>query len=278
MDNQTSEQKPHPSEFVEFVTLGTPSFGAGTCRLDTSKSSTESNRKDGLPTLNEDFVVGGQVPLDAKAGTEAEHKMSFMQGVRLYPKAIAWSMLISATIVMEGYDTTLIGNFFAFPVFRKSYGHLNENHGYQISPAWQTGLPNGACVGEIIGLLLNGFLTDRFGYQKTVIGALIWLCVFVSLAFFGFNIEMLMASAILCGLSWGIFQTLTTTYASEVVPVALRAYLTSNVNMCWLIGQLISAGIIRGLVQLNSQWSYRIPFGLTMGVRLAYIMWCGLFS
>ena len=35
----------------------------------------------------------------------------------------------------------------------------------------------------------------------------------------------------------GVFQTLSTTYAAEVMPVALRAYLTSNVNMCWLIGQ-----------------------------------------
>lgn len=46
------------------------------------------------------------------------------------------------------------------------------------------------------------------------------------------------------------------------MPVALRAYLTSNVNNCWLIGQLISAGVIKGLVQDESQWSYRVPLGL----------------
>jgi MFS transporter, SP family, general alpha glucoside:H+ symporter len=60
----------------------------------------------------------------------------------------------------------------------------------------------------------------------------------------------------------GIFQTLSTTYAAEVMPVALRAYLTSSVNMCWLIGQITGVGVIRGLVHNNSEWSYRIPFGL----------------
>ena len=46
------------------------------------------------------------------------------------------------------------------------------------------------------------------------------------------------------------------------MPVALRAYLTSNVNMCWLMGQIIGVGVIRGLIHNSSEWSYRIPFGL----------------
>lgn len=51
----------------------------------------------------------------AKTATEKENSMSLAQGVRLYPKAIAWSMLISTCIVMEGYDVCLINNFCALP-------------------------------------------------------------------------------------------------------------------------------------------------------------------
>lgn len=47
----------------------------------------------------------------AKIATEKEHKMTLLQGIRLYPKAIFWSMLISTCIVMEGYDICLINNF-----------------------------------------------------------------------------------------------------------------------------------------------------------------------
>lgn len=52
-----------------------------------------------------------QVIQNARTATEKEHKMTLLQGIKLYPKAIAWSMLISTCIVMEGYDVCLINNF-----------------------------------------------------------------------------------------------------------------------------------------------------------------------
>lgn len=52
-----------------------------------------------------------QIIDDAKRATEKEHKMSLWQGIKLYPKAIGWSILISTCIVMEGYDVCLINNF-----------------------------------------------------------------------------------------------------------------------------------------------------------------------
>lgn len=51
---------------------------------------------------------------DAKAAAEKERSMTLWQGVKLYPKAIAWSMLISTCIVMEGYDISLVTNFCEF--------------------------------------------------------------------------------------------------------------------------------------------------------------------
>lgn len=47
----------------------------------------------------------------AKTATEKEHKMTLLQGIRLYPKAVAWSLLISTCICMEGYDVCLLSNF-----------------------------------------------------------------------------------------------------------------------------------------------------------------------
>lgn len=37
--------------------------------------------------------------------------MPLRTAIKLYPKAIAWSLLISSTIIMEGYDVALLGNF-----------------------------------------------------------------------------------------------------------------------------------------------------------------------
>jgi SP family general alpha glucoside:H+ symporter-like MFS transporter len=48
---------------------------------------------------------------NASSATDKEHNMTLKEGLRLYPKAIAWSALISTLCAMEGYDVSLIGNF-----------------------------------------------------------------------------------------------------------------------------------------------------------------------
>lgn len=45
-----------------------------------------------------------QLKEDAQAATSKEKAMTLREGLRLYPKAIGWSMLISSCIIMEGYD------------------------------------------------------------------------------------------------------------------------------------------------------------------------------
>ena len=47
----------------------------------------------------------------AKAATEKEHRMSLWVGIRTYPKAIGWSMLISLCITMEAFDLCLLNTF-----------------------------------------------------------------------------------------------------------------------------------------------------------------------
>lgn len=52
------------------------------------------------------------------------------------------------------------------------------------------------------------------------------------------------------------------TYASDVCPTQLRAYLTTYVNLCWVIGQIIASGVLKGLVEREDDWAFRIPFAL----------------
>jgi SP family general alpha glucoside:H+ symporter-like MFS transporter len=88
------------------------------------------------------------------------------------------------------------------------------------------------------------------------------ITIFTAIFFTAPNIQTLLAAEILAGVPWGIFQTLTITYASEVCPVVLRGYLTSYINFCWGLGQLIGIGVIKAMLNRNDQWSYRIPYGL----------------
>ncbi len=163
---------------------------------------------------------------------------------------------------MEGYDTSLLGNFYALPQFNQKFGRELSDGSYQLTAPWQSGLQNGAQIGEILGLMVAGVIADRIGYKKTMLGALVMVIGCIFLFFFAQNIGMLFAAEILAGIPWGAFQTLTTTYAADVTPIALRPLLTSFVNICWVTGQLISIGILRGLLTRSDQWAWRIPYAI----------------
>jgi SP family general alpha glucoside:H+ symporter-like MFS transporter len=195
---------------------------------------------------------------NARNATDKEHRMSLLQGVRLYPKAVAWSMLISTCICMEGYDVCLLSNFYGFPQFNKKYGQLLSDGQYQVPADWQAGLSNGATVGEIIGLFINGYVSERFGYRYTVMTCLALIIAFTAIFFTAQSVIALQVGEILCGIPWGVFQTLTITYASEVCPVALRGYLTTYVNFCWGLGQVVGIGVIKSMLPRDDQWSYRV--------------------
>ncbi|WRT65342.1 uncharacterized protein IL334_002285 [Kwoniella shivajii] len=198
----------------------------------------------------------------AKMAVDAEKTMTLREGLRKYPRAVLWSVLLSTAIIMEGFDVVLINNFYALPQFAQKYGIQLPNGKYTITAPWQAGLSNGAQVGEIIGLCINGWSSERFGYKKTMIAALSMMIVAIFIPFFAKNIETLLVGEILQGIPWGVFQTLTTAYAAEISPVALRPYLTAYVNLCWVLGQVIASGVLRGVLTWDSQWAYRLPFAL----------------
>ncbi|KAJ9649370.1 hypothetical protein H2201_006592 [Coniosporium apollinis] len=201
----------------------------------------------------------------AQSATQTEHEMTIRDALKLYPKAVMFSVAFSTAVVMEGYDLSLTGSFFGFPPFKNRYGTEPdpENPGeLVIGAAWQSGISNGVQVGSILGLYLNGYISDIIGYKKTMVLSLIVMICFLFIPFFAPNIGVLVAGAVLQGIPWGIFQTLTVTYASEICPVALRAYLTTYVNLCWVIGQFIAAGVLRGFLERDDQWAYRIPYAL----------------
>ena len=164
---------------------------------------------------------------------------------------------------MEGYDVGLLGSFYGYPEFRLKYGeYLNEESGYQVSPVWQTRFNCLAAAANIIGALLNGWATAKWGHRKVLMASLVWLSAFVFIVFFAPSIEVMLAGWTLCNVPWGVFATTGPSYAAEVTPLAIRGYLTSYVNLCWVIGQLLQAGVLKGLVDMKGEWSYRIPMAI----------------
>lgn len=222
-------------------------------------------------------LVGSKEEIeDARNATDREHGLSIWQGFRKYPKAVAWSLIISGTIIMEGYDQIFIGSLYAQGAFQKRYG-IPFDGGYQIPAKWQTTLGMVQFVGSIIGNLIQPLLTERFGLRRVILASLVYLAGVVFITFFANSLGMLTAGILLCAIAYGIFSTAGAIYASEVCPVVLRGYLTSYILLCFVIGQLVSAGITYSVQGMASQWAYRIPFAvqwawfppLALGIFLA---------
>ncbi|EHK15300.1 uncharacterized protein TRIVIDRAFT_196183 [Trichoderma virens Gv29-8] len=171
-------------------------------------------------TAEHDEALDVYVDIDPAAAiaTDDEHSLSIKEAFKRYPTSVFWAIAMSLTIVMEGYDTILIGSLFAYPSFVDKYGV------YESDP--------------------------------------VVMSAFIFITFFAPSIQVLTAGQVLVGIPWGIFAIMGSAYSSEVCPLALRGYLISFVNICWVIGQFVAAGVLQGLVNNNTVWAFRIPFAI----------------
>ncbi len=95
-----------------------------------------------------------------------------------------------------------------------------------------------------------------FGVCVALTGCLVFI------QFFARSIEVLLVGELIGGLVLGCYAVIAPAYASEVCPLALRGFLTSYVNICFVIGQLLGNAVTDGTNQLSDHWAYSLPFAL----------------
>ncbi|KXJ85617.1 general substrate transporter [Microdochium bolleyi] len=199
---------------------------------------------------------------DAEQAAAEESRMTLREGLRISPKAVFWSLAMSTCIIMEGYDTFLLGNLYGQPAFRRKFGVPISADVYEVPAQWQAGLGNGSTCGQLIGLLLGGYASERFGFRKTAVGSLAVIAGLIFVQFFATTLPMLLAGIIMFGIPLGMMQTTPIIYAQEIAPAVLRPYLTTYVNMCWAIGKLFGSGVLRGTLAIDGDLSWRITFAI----------------
>ncbi|KAG4440377.1 hypothetical protein IFR05_004117 [Cadophora sp. M221] len=203
---------------------------------------------------------------DVITATKDEHNLTFLQAMRKYRKAVMWSVIASMSTIMESYDIQIMGGFYAYPSFQKKYGIQLPNGKYSIPAPWQVALKLGPNIGLIIGVFANGWLAEKYGHKRVMIAAHLVLIGTILGTFFAPNPGVLLVGEILCGLPWGIFAAAAPSYAAEIDPMALREYLTTYVNLCWVMGRLIATGVLKGGVieSYALQWMWPVPLAIIM--------------
>lgn len=192
---------------------------------------------------------------------QAEHELTFTQACKLYPAAIGWSVFVSIGVIMLAFDPQLLGNLYATTQFCRDFGYLYQGE-YIISAAWQSGLSMGNPVGQVVGALFAAYPMDLFGRKRTFGACVLLTGCLVFIQFFARSLPVLLVGELLGGLVLGCYVVIAPAYASEVCPVALRGHLTSYVNLCFVMGQLLANGVTAGTETLDNHWAYSIPFAL----------------
>lgn len=171
-----------------------------------------------VATAHVEEKLGHGAAEEAKNASDNEHKATFRETFKKYRAAVFWSCVISMTIVMEGYDTILMYNFWPYPTCKcdrelgtymqlsdstavqRKYGkYYGPEIGWQVPAPWQAGLGQSSTVGTIIGAFINGWAISKYGYKKTVIVALFFMNAFIFITFFAPNAGTLLAGELLCG-------------------------------------------------------------------------------
>ena len=117
-------------------------------------------------------------------------------------------------------------------------------------------------VGQVVGALVAGYPMDQFGRKRTFGTCVILTAALIFIQFFSRSLQVLLVGELLGGLVLGCYAVIAPAYSSEVCPLAIRGILTSYVNLCFVIGQLLSNSVCAATSRLTDHWAYSIPFSL----------------
>ncbi|KAF7288799.1 Maltose permease [Mycena chlorophos] len=226
--------------------------------MSSSRDNSLDEKKEASP---EGTTVAVLSNTDAFDGENQEHSETLWQAAKTHKMACLWALLMCFTIIMESFDTFLIGNFVALPAFKERYGVLVGGK-YTITTEWQSALNQAGQCGAFIGVFIAGPITTRIGYRWTAVLALLLMNATIFVSFFADSLAVLTLGQALEGVPWGMFIANSPAYASEIAPLALRGTVAASIQMSWAVGSIIVAGATYGYNTRTDQWAWRVPLAL----------------
>ncbi|PYH97632.1 general substrate transporter, partial [Aspergillus ellipticus CBS 707.79] len=198
---------------------------------------------------------------DAFDAETREHELGVWEAAKKHPWACLWAFIMCFTIVMESFDMFLNTNFVALTAFKDKFG-VEADGSKSIPTRWQSALFQSGQCGAFIGVFLAGPVTNRLGYRWTTILALIFMNATIFISFFADSLTVLVIGQAFEGIPWGFFIANSPAYASEIVPISLRAACTATLQMSWSIGSIIVAGASYGYNNRMDKWAWKAPLAL----------------
>ncbi|ETS78020.1 hypothetical protein PFICI_10082 [Pestalotiopsis fici W106-1] len=198
------------------------------------------------------------------AANQEEHELSAIGAIRKQPKVFAWCLYALFTCLLVSFENQASGMVLSIPEFRKDFGHAYEGS-YVLDTKWQSAFSGAPLASTIVGTFGASPLADKFGRKPVLIGSILVSFAAIALEFISTTNEMFFGGKFLNGFTTGIILTVALAYVGEIVPLALRGFLTCLSALMFTIGPLTAAIIVNFTGAFESRWAYRSVFCAQFG-------------
>ncbi len=171
-------------------------------------------------------------------------------------------VLISVTAALGGllfgYDTGVISSAL---LFIRSVFHL--------STAGQSFVAGIVLIGAVLGAIVAGSLSDRFGRRPVILITALAFVIGALLSAAAGAVETLLVGRLLIGIAIGVASMLTPLYLAEIAPAASRGAVTSLNQLCITLGILVSYLVGYAFADTPQGWRWMLGLGAVPGAILA---------
>lgn len=155
--------------------------------------------------------------------------------------AFLWLICIIAAMggLLFGYDWVVIGG--AKPFYEPFFGISDD------TPLWRGWAQSSALIGCLVGALISGMLTDRYGRRRLLILAGALFTVSAIGTGFAWDFVSFNSFRIIGGLGIGLASNLSPMYIAEISPAEMRGRFVS-INQLTIVIGILAAQIVNWMI------------------------------
>ncbi len=163
--------------------------------------------------------------------------------------------------LLFGYDTGVISGAILF--IKKEFS---------LSDTMQEFVVSSVLVGAVLGALIGGALTDRYGRRKLIILAGIVFSLSAIGAALAPSVGLLIAARAISGIGIGIASFISPMYIGELAPAKIRGALVA-VNMLAITTGIVVSYLVDYAFSDSGQWRYMLGLAVVPSLGLVIGMW-----
>jgi MFS family permease len=178
-----------------------------------------------------------------------------------------WIVIVALGItwILDGLEVTLVGSI---------SGVLTDKGTLHFSTAQATAAGSFYLAGAVVGALVFGYLTDRFGRKRLFMVTLGVYLVFTVATALSWGFWSFMIFRFLAGSGIGGEYSAINSAIDELVPARVRGRIALAINSSWWIGTAVAAGLTVFLLNtfaVNVGWRIGFALGAILAIGIMFV-------